>query len=187
MDASSLDGTRALACARATVAAYAARDADQQLIQQRILTFVDAHADTLWRTCLAGHLTASALLLDDAREHVLLHHHKKLERWLQFGGHVDGDPDLARNARRETIEESGIAPAWISPDPIDLDVHPIPARPEEPAHDHHDVRFLAVAPPSAEECISEESNELRWFTPAAARALDLDVSLRRLIDLAFGR
>ncbi|MCP3919823.1 MAG: NUDIX hydrolase [bacterium] len=171
--------------ARATIASCPTRDAEQVAVQARILRFIDQHEDALVRTCLSGHLTASALLIDDARERVLLHHHKKLERWLQFGGHCDGDGDLRACAARETLEESGIEPAWMSPAPIDLDVHAIPARRDEPEHDHHDVRYLTVAPAGAVARISEESRALRWFTPIAARELAIDDSVRRLLDLAF--
>jgi hypothetical protein len=80
---------------------------------------------------------------------------------------------------------SGIAPAWTSPAPIDLDVHAIPAHAAEAPHEHYDVRFLAVAPPDAVPHLSPESHALRWFTPATARAAGLDASLLRLVDLAF--
>lgn len=67
--------------------------------------FVRAHPDCLWRTCLVGHLTASAWIVDSRRTRTLLTHHRKLDRWLQLGGHVDGDPDLAR-VTELTEEES---------------------------------------------------------------------------------
>lgn len=177
-----------LAVARRTIEAYLPGDAEQAAHRHRLLAWIDAHpGDAHRRSCLEGHLTASALLLDATRERVLLHHHAKLGRWLQFGGHCDGDANLFGCAWRETVEESGIEPAWMSPVPIDLDVHAIPARPGEPEHLHLDVRYLAVAPAGARGECSRESLELRWFAREEALALEIDASLGRLLRVGFAR
>jgi len=174
-----------LSFARATLEAYRSEDPDQQAFRAQLLDWIERHPeDAHRRTCLAGHLTCGSLLLDAARERVLLTHHRKLDCWLQFGGHCDGDANLRGVAWRETVEESGIVPAWMSESPIDLDVHTIPARPGEPEHLHLDVRYLAVAPEGATEVCSEESHALGWFTAAQARQLGLDASVVRLLDLA---
>ena len=137
----------------------------------------------LTRECLPGHLTASCLLWSADGERVLLHHHRKLDRWLQFGGHCDGEGDTHAVALRETEEESGITPAAVTAAPVDFDVHGIPARPGEPAHLHLDVRYLAVAPEGAREALSEESLALAWLRPAEAVERGVDGSLRRLLEL----
>lgn len=177
---------RELDRARRLVAAYAPRGPEDAEARERILAFVDLHPDALLRTCLAGHLTASALLLDGEGRRCLLHHHAKLDRWLQFGGHADGQGDLLAVARRETEEESGILPHRIGPEPVDLDVHVIPARGDEPEHLHLDVRFLAHAPAGARAVCSEESRELAWFEPRQALELAGEDSLARLVRRAFG-
>jgi ADP-ribose pyrophosphatase YjhB (NUDIX family) len=169
-----------LARARALVAAYAPADPAQRRERDRILAFIDAHEDALLRTCLEGHLTASALVLDSRGERALLTHHRKLRRWLQLGGHVDGDGNLPAGAWREATEESGIAGLAIDPRPVDLDIHPIPARPGEPEHLHLDVRFVAHAPAGARETASEESIALGWFSPAELAGIETDESVRRL-------
>lgn len=152
--------------------------------QGRIEAFLVEHGPVaLTRACLPGHLTASLLLWDQGGTRVLMHHHRKLDRWLQFGGHCDGDGDTRAVAVRETLEESGIAPMAVSPRPVDFDVHAIPARPGEPEHLHLDVRFLARAPEGATPVLSQESKELAWFTDAEARAAGIDASLARLLDL----
>ncbi len=175
-----------LACAREILERYAPPCAEQARVRTHILAFLDAHpSDAHERACAEGHLTGSCLLLDARRERVLLTHHKKLDRWLQLGGHADGDANLRGVAWREACEEAGFTPAAISSAPIDLDVHPIPARPGEPRHDHLDLRYLAVAPKGAEPACSDESHEVRWMTPEEARALGLDASLERLLALAF--
>jgi 8-oxo-dGTP pyrophosphatase MutT (NUDIX family) len=111
-----------------------------------------------------------------------LHHHRKLDRWLQFGGHCDGSEDVLLVARREAFEESGIAGLTpISNQPFDLDIHEIPAFGAEPAHEHYDVRYLFAAPNGATATISSESNELRWFTLEQAQHQNLDRGLLRMI------
>ena len=150
-----------------------------------MLAFLDEHPhDAHLRSCLPGHLTASAIVVDAKGERVLLTHHKKLGRWLQLGGHCDGDADLAAVALREATEESGIEGLEIDPVPIDLDIHTIPARKGEPEHLHLDTRFLVRAPVGAQARASDESDELRWFEPAEALAIDTDESVRRLIRKA---
>jgi 8-oxo-dGTP pyrophosphatase MutT (NUDIX family) len=171
--------------ARGIVAAYSAADPHQQEEQRRILAFIDAHPDALLRSCLGGHLTTSALVLDAPRERALLTHHRKLGLWLQLGGHCDGDGNLVRSAWREATEESGIEGLAIDPSPIDLDIHTIPARGSEPEHLHLDVRFLVHAPSGAVESISRESIALDWFAPGELGEIASDESVARLFRLAF--
>lgn len=184
--AKDLVSTPDLAVARHLLAAWDPPTLDQERKRDRILAFVDRHPeDAHRRTCLEGHLTASALVLDAKGERALLTFHKKLGKWLQLGGHCDGDANLAAVALREAIEESGIDGLEIDPLPVDLDVHPIPERKDEPEHLHLDVRFLVFAPEGARELASEESLELRWFTPEEASDLETDDSVRRLFRIAW--
>ena len=176
-----------LARARAILASYAPPTPEQTAVRARILDFIDEHPrDAHERTCIPGHLTASAITVDPGRERVLLTFHKKLERWLQFGGHCDGDANLLAVAWRETREESGIEPSCISARPIDVDVHVIPAHKDDPAHLHLDTRYLVELDPQVTPVVSAESVELAWFTAAGARDLELDDSLRRLLRIALG-
>ncbi|MFW6329025.1 MAG: NUDIX hydrolase [Alkalispirochaetaceae bacterium] len=93
-----------------------------------------------------GHLTASAWVVDAEKRSVLLVHHRKLDRWLQPGGHADGEEDLLSVAQKEVLEETGVSTSSLEPvEILDLDIHPIPPRGELPGHDHYDVRFLLVA------------------------------------------
>ena len=176
-----------LAVARTTIERYAALDAEQSRARAFVLEWIDAHPDALLRSCLEGHLTSSALVIDAAGERALLTLHAKLGRWLQLGGHCDGDANLAGSALREATEESGIEGLAIDPAPIDLDCHRIPVRAGEPEHSHLDTRFLVRAPEGAVPRISAESKALRWFAPAELEAIPTDDSVRRLFGLAFGR
>lgn len=123
---------------------------------------------TVDRTHRAGHLTASTMVLDPTGR-MLLCLHRRLNLWMQVGGHCEPtDTSLAAAALREAIEESGVAGLVLVPDPIDVDVHPTSCRPAdgEPATAtlHFDVRFAALAPAGAVEQLSEESRALGWFT-----------------------
>ncbi len=173
--------------ARALLTAYAPWSPDQARERDHILAFLDAHGDALLRTCAPGHLTASALVLDASGERCLLTHHKKLGRWLQLGGHCDGDGNLARVALREAIEESGIPDLRIDPRPIDVDVHPIPARRDEPEHLHLDTRFVVWAPPGAEPVCSAESHAVVWFGLDDLPRASTDDSVLRLVTRARSR
>lgn len=143
---------------------------------------LDDPQDPFVRERLAGHFTGSAWLVagDDAR--VLLTHHRKLGRWLQPGGHADGDRDLARVALREAQEESGMAGLWLpSPRIFDLDRHWIPERKGVPGHWHYDVRYVVRAGADETFVVGEESLDLAW-RPVAGIAEDAgaDESMRRM-------
>jgi 8-oxo-dGTP pyrophosphatase MutT (NUDIX family) len=165
----------------ATLADYAREFPAEASVVRRFADFVAAHPDCCERTCAPGHVTGSAWLVSADRSQVLLTHHRKLGRWLQLGGHADGDTDTARVALREASEESGIAGLVLGdPRPLDLDAHEIPARAGEPAHVHYDVRYVVVAPPGAVAIPSDESLALRWFDLARPLVVDHDESVKRL-------
>jgi 8-oxo-dGTP pyrophosphatase MutT (NUDIX family) len=106
-------------------------------------------------------VTGSAWVVDRGGDRVLLTHHRKLDRWLQLGGHSDGDADTLRVACREAAEESGLEVEPVSTALFDVDIHLIPARGSDPAHHHFDARFALVAHHDTFR-INDESNALRW-------------------------
>jgi 8-oxo-dGTP pyrophosphatase MutT (NUDIX family) len=131
-----------------------------------------------------GHLTGSGFVLDPDVGRVLLLHHAKLNRWLQPGGHGEGEFDPRRIALREIEEEAGLSASDLSPFPderiLDVDVHQIPARGVEPAHPHLDLRYGFVAHVGVEARLSHESRALRWF-PLDSLPPDTDPGLRRAV------
>jgi 8-oxo-dGTP pyrophosphatase MutT (NUDIX family) len=134
------------------------------------------------RTHPPGHFTGSAWLVSADGARVLLTHHRKLDRWLQLGGHADGDHDIARVVLREAEEESGLAGLVVAPALFDLDRHLIPARLDEPAHWHYDIRHVVQAAPGAEQfVVSAESHALAW-RPVIGLVDDdaVDASVRRM-------
>ena len=111
---------------------------------------------------LKGHITASAWVLSPDRTETLLTHHKKLNRWLQLGGHIEDDATIQAAALREAVEESGIENIHLIKHSIfDMDVHFIPARKEVAEHYHYDIRFLLQAE-RTDFIISDESDDLAW-------------------------
>lgn len=166
----------AIGCVRSALAS----SEESVLHQAEILAFIDDHDDALHRTCLEGHLTGSALVVDAAREKVLVMLHAKLGLWLQPGGHADGEANLARVAFDEATEETGIEGLRVAWPPVDCDIHSIPERPGEPAHLHLDVRFVVLAPPGATAVANHESHGLRWVDLDGLNELAGDASLRRL-------
>ena len=136
-----------------------------------------------------GHVTGSALVIDETTGRFLLHHHKTLGRWLQVGGHCDpGEDDPARTALREAREETGLPDLrFLAAAPIDIDVHQIPSRGARPAHLHLDIRYaLVTAMPDALHAGEGESAAFAWLTPAdlAVRREVVEPPLARLIEKA---
>lgn len=133
------------------------------------------------RARLEGHFTASAWLVSSDLQRVLLTHHRKLDRWLQLGGHADGDIQLARVALREAEEESGLTGLEGESQIFDLDRHWIPERAEEPGHWHFDVRYVVRATASEAYVVSAESHALAWRDIGGIAAdADADPSLQRM-------
>jgi 8-oxo-dGTP pyrophosphatase MutT (NUDIX family) len=158
-----LDQLRAYASADQAEATH--RDAMLDLLGKGDDAFSRGHFEP-------GHFTASCYIIDDAGR-LLLHHHRRLDRWLQLGGHVEVDelPELA--ALREGREESGLRDlVAVAGGIFDLDIHAIPAAKGEPDHRHFDIRYLArTSTPDAAVVDRTESNELAWVSLARAAEL----------------
>ena len=142
---------------------------------------LEDRADPFVRERLEGHFTASAWLVDRTGSRTLLTHHRKLGRWLQPGGHADGDRDLARVALREAQEESGLHGLRVEPAIFDLDRHWIPEHRGVPCHLHYDVRYVVRAGDDEDFLVGEESLALAWRgIQAVAADAGADPSLRRM-------
>ena len=179
-----LESDADLALARQLLEAHTPRDAAQSALRDEILDWMHRHPKNAHRrSCLEGHLTASTLVVDETLESVILLHHKKLGRWLQPGGHCDGDANLVAVAWREASEETGLENLEIVPRIFDLDIHDIPEFKDVPAHRHLDSRFLVVAPRDIEPRANDESQGVRWFTIDEALDICEDDSLERMLFL----
>lgn len=164
--------------------AHAARitDAHEIAMTAATIEFVEGNSDCLLRSCVPGHLTGSAWIVSPDRTRALLTHHLKLDKWLQLGGHADGNGDLLTVALQESIEESGLSRVRaVSPEIFDLDRHWIPDRKTDPGHFHYDLRFLIEADPQEPLVISNESKDLVWIELDHVAALNPEESLARMV------
>ena len=164
---------------KARLTDYRRRWPEESETVTRFEAFVDSDPDCFQRSCRLGHITGSAWIVNSAGDRVLLTHHRKLGRWLQPGGHSDGDPDSLKVALREAREESGLDVRAIEETIFDLDVHLIPARAAEPAHYHYDVRFLVQALEDRFR-VSEESGALAWVPADRVDVFTNDESVLRM-------
>ncbi|MGA7436856.1 MAG: NUDIX hydrolase [Luteibacter sp.] len=159
---------------------YAGRHPDEPDVGH-FRDWLATEAKPFHRETLAGHFTGSAWLVSADGVRVLLMHHRKLQRWLQPGGHADGEADLAHVALREAEEETGLTDLVVMPTLFDLDRHVIPARGQEPEHWHYDARYVVQARGSEAFEANEESLGLAWREIAdIARDEASDPSLRRM-------
>lgn len=151
----------------------------------RFRDFVTRNPECFERRLREGHVTGSAWILDSRGEKTLLTHHRKLNLWLQPGGHADGNGDVLAVARQECLEETGLSSLVpVSPEVFDLDIHAIPARKEDPAHFHYDVRFLFRDQGNEPFVVSAESHDLAWVPLARLEDYTLEWSMRRMRDKA---
>lgn len=147
-----------------TLTGWAAPTPEQDALRRRYLEHLAGHPDGLSKPCFPDHLTAGAVVVSPAADAVLLNHHRKAGAWLAFGGHLEeGDATLADGARRELVEESGLARFDFDPVPLSLDEHAVEFCSERGTVHHLDVRFVAVAEPDASHATSEESLDVRWW------------------------
>ena len=161
---------------------YRRRWPDESIAVDRFMALLGLDEDPFVRERLAGHFTASAWLVSGDGRRALLTHHRKLDRWLQLGGHAEGDRELDRVALREAWEESGLPRLRLDDaDIFDLDRHRIPEHGGVPSHWHYDVRYVVRAGADEAFAVSDESHALAW-RDIAALAIDdhADASVRRM-------
>lgn len=171
----------AIADLAALVRAYReqALHADEKPTIDRYLSFIGARADCFSRSCLAGHVTGSAFVVNEALDKLLLVHHRKLDKWLQPGGHCERGESALMAALREAREETGLeGRVALGGALFDLDIHQIPERGREPAHYHYDARFLLIARED-EPVLSGESHALAWMSIAEALGRNPEQSMQR--------
>ncbi len=153
----------------------------EQPYRQRMIQLLNTCPNCFRRDAYPAHFTGSAFITSAGSARCLLHHHSKLDRWLQFGGHCDGEEDVLSVAQREALEESGIRDLVLaSSDPFDLDIQDIPAYGKEPEHLHYDVRYLFIAPKPGELRVSPENRQMRWLPIAEMNSWSWDPGLQRL-------
>ncbi|GAB3703882.1 NUDIX hydrolase [Mariniluteicoccus flavus] len=161
---------------RDELAAWSAPNDLQAGLREAFLTHADAHPDGWSRDCPGAHLTASSMIIAPAGDRVLLVLHRRLGRWLQTGGHLEaGDHDLLHGALREAREESGLSALRPLPGIAQLDRHEVPCGLVRPTF-HLDVRYVLLADPGERPTVSDESEDVRWFSVDALPEVDDSVT-----------
>lgn len=159
---------------------YLARWPGESPVVQSFVELLGDGQDPFLRGRLAGHFTSGAWLVSADGQRILMTHHRKLERWLQLGGHADGERNMAVVALKEAQEESGLPGLTVDGGEIfDLDRHWIPERKDVPGHWHYDVRYVVRAGADENFVVSEESLELAWRSISDV-ANDADESMSRM-------
>ncbi len=165
----------------AQLAAYARHWPDEAATVGLFLSLLEDAAQAYHRERLAGHYTASAWVVSSDGSRTLLTHHRKLDLWLQLGGHADGERDLTIAALKEAEEESGLGGLRVESAIFDLDRHGIPEHKGVPAHWHYDVRYVVHAGDEEAYVVSDESLDLAWREIAGLAAdAHADASVRRM-------
>jgi 8-oxo-dGTP pyrophosphatase MutT (NUDIX family) len=166
----------------ALLAAYTPENGTEKEMYLDTIEFVKKYPDCFERTLQIGHVTASGLVFSPDGNSVLLMHHQKLGRWLQPGGHCDGDPDTEAVARKEIWEETGIQQLDLLQKGIfDVDIHLIPERKGLPAHNHYDIRFAFKAAEGQSIIVNDESLDVQWIPLENVQELNDSESVVRMI------
>lgn len=144
---------------------YKALDQNEENSRVEIINFVNKYPDCFENELKAGHITGSALVVDETFNKTLLTHHIILDKWFQFGGHSDGDSNTLAVGLREATEESCLKFLRFLPDHsgiFDADIHPITANSKMPQHNHYDIRILLIADIAEKHTVTHESKDLKW-------------------------
>lgn len=166
------------------VLSYNPADESEKISKRKVIELLEGYPNCFERDNMLGHITGSALLVDGNRMNVLLTHHQKIGKWLQFGGHSDGEENPFNVALRETVEESGITEInFVYPFSgiFDIDVHPIPEYKGLPKHYHYDIRVLLTTN-QTDFVVSNESKELKWIKIDDVKNYNSQKEFLRMID-----
>jgi 8-oxo-dGTP pyrophosphatase MutT (NUDIX family) len=169
------------------LANYTASNEAEQAMVNLTSEFIQSHPDCFERTLLFGHVTGSAWVVNETFTHVLLIHHFKLDRWLQPGGHCDGDGDGLNVAQKEAGEETGLTVKPKSNRIFDVDIHQIPQRKDIPAHLHYDIRFLFIADMNQPLLRDQrETRDIKWVPISDVVLLNDEEGVMRMVRKTLG-
>ena len=162
---------------------YTPFDSHEKEMVEKVISLIESTPDCFHNNSFPAHMTASAWIIDNGLTHLLFTHHKKLNKWLQLGGHADGEENLVNAATREAMEESGVKSLRLAALGIfDVDIHEIPARKDIPAHYHYDVRYLFKASKDEPLIVSDESHDLKWLDINEVALFNSERSILRMLN-----
>lgn len=145
------------------LAAYQTNYPEEQRFVQDFLILLNNEADCFNRSLKTGHLTGSSWIVNHSKDKALLTLHRKLDRWLQLGGHADGEENMINVSTKEAREECGLSSLVLLSERIfDIDIHTIPENAREARHYHYDIRYIFEADEREPLTVSKESKQLKW-------------------------
>lgn len=159
---------------------YQAFNSHENLMLVKMKRFLDTFDNCFDRELEIGHFTASVFVTNELNTKVLLLHHAKLQKWLQPGGHCDGNPDTLEVAKKELREETGLIPDAVYEKIFDIDIHEIPANKSNIAHLHYDIRYLFKCKESQKIIQNNESNGIKWIELAELNNYTIEDSIVRM-------
>lgn len=161
---------------------YAAYNEKEEAMRKKLLAFVKEHENCFERSLLKGHVTASCWVVNKSKNKVLLIHHAKLNKWLQPGGHCDGEEDTYKVAEKELQEETGLVALRKHTTIFDIDIHVIPERKGVPEHKHYDIRYLFEVDEKATLSQNHETLGMKWIEMRDITQLSSEESILRMKD-----
>ena len=158
----------------------------EEATTDKVLDFLE-YSGSMDENDTKGHFTGSAWVINSKIDHILMTHHKKLNMWLQLGGHSNGEVDLLKVAIREAKEESGLQNfTSISHEIFDLDIHIIPKQIDLESHIHYDIRFLLITSFNKTDIkISEESHKVEWIPLKKVLDYNPEKSIERMVQKTY--
>lgn len=167
---------------------YEAYDHEETMMVNKTLDYLKGTDDYLGKINKEGHITGSAWIVNSDRDKALLTHHYKLDMWIQLGGHTELNETVCESAFREGLEESGLKQLILINEHIfDVDVHLIPARKNEKAHYHYDIRYIFEADDSIKLAVSDESHDLAWIPLNDMKNYTTKRSVLRMVEKMEGQ
>ncbi len=159
---------------------YKGFDGHEERMRTNLIDFILSNEKCYFRELLTGHITASCWVINQDASKVLLLHHAKLDKWLQPGGHCDGNENVVEVAVKELREETGLETFTCDLQLFDLDIHTIPARGEIPEHLHYDIRFIFLAHDHQPLVQNHETKGLKWVPLADINTLTEEAGIIRM-------
>lgn len=166
----------------ANLSQYVAFNEKEEAMREKLLAFVKEYDNCFERSLLIGHLTASCWVVNKSRTKVLLIHHAKLGKWLQPGGHCDGNEDAYEVAKTELEEETGLKAATNNRTIYDVDIHTIPERKGIPEHLHYDIRYMFEVDENTPLVQNHETLGMKWLGLEELENLTKEESVLRMKD-----
>ena len=168
-----------------SISKYKILTKEDEVVKNRFLNFINTYPNCFERSLEIGHITASAFIVDKKNEKILLLHHKKLNKWLQPGGHCDGEENVLKVAKKEVFEETGLIVNSLENNIFDLDIHTIPTNKSISQHEHFDIRFIFEVDSTSQIIKNEESNQLSWVSAKELEDYTNENSILRMRRKAF--